>query len=102
VPVVEFVRFIISPERTDALVAARTEVVKEFTDRLRGFRGAWLIRVSDEEWIELTGWDTDEDADAAIVYTSKVTSYLGLVEGILGQERGTLLSGCGLGRPARL
>ena len=97
-PVVELTRFIGSRQRIEALVVARAKMVKELSDRPCGFRGAYLIHVSDQEWIDLTVWETEADADAAIIHQAATSGFFGLVDGILGQERGTLVDGSCLDR----
>ena len=92
-PVVEFTRFVLARERAEELVVARAEMVKEFADHRRGFLAAYLFRVGDQEWIDLTIWETEADANAAMVHEHTSSSFFGLIEGILGQERGTLVSG---------
>lgn len=91
VPVVEFTRFILGRERTEELVFAHAQMVNELALQ-RGLVAAYLVRVGDREWIDLTIWESEPDADASIVRDPGPFKFFGLVEGILGQERGTLVS----------
>jgi hypothetical protein len=56
-----------------------------------GFRRACLVRVADDEWIDITVWDNDAAADAAIISAQGESGFYQLTDGILGQERGTVV-----------
>ena len=85
---IEFTRFAISQDRTEALVAAHAAMVARLAAGYGGFRGACLVRVADDEWIDITVWDSDTDADSAIVRFPGTSGFFQLTDRILGQERG--------------
>jgi hypothetical protein len=86
--VVEFTRFAISLDRTEALLAAHSVMVAGLADH-RGFQRACLVKLGEDEWIDITIWETETAADAAIIRVSATSAFFGLIDRILGQERGT-------------
>jgi hypothetical protein len=90
--VVEFTRFAIPQDRTEALVAAHSAMVATLAAACVGFQQACLVELGEDEWIDITIWETEAAADAAIVRVSAMTGFFGLIDRILGQERGTTIS----------
>jgi hypothetical protein len=85
---IEFTRFAITQDRTEALVAAHAAMVARLAAGCGGFRRACLVQVADDEWIDITVWDNDADADAAIIASPGTSGFFQLTDRILGQERG--------------
>jgi hypothetical protein len=44
--------------------------------------------VGADEWVDITVWDDEAAADAAIVRSTETSGYFELIDRILGQERG--------------
>jgi hypothetical protein len=93
VTVVEFVRFRSFPGQQAALRAARTAAL----DSLRpivGFRAAYLVALDDDEWLDVTVWDTPSPpAD----WRDGVAEYTNLMSEVLGEESGILQDDAGPG-----
>jgi quinol monooxygenase YgiN len=86
--VVEFIRFAISEDQRDALVAAHSALTSAFADAHAGFQRSCLVQVGAGEWVDITVWDDEAAADAAMVRSSETSGYFELIDRILGQERG--------------
>jgi hypothetical protein len=62
---VELTRFRVLPERTEELLAARAGMLKDFEADRAGFLGARLVRLPDNEWLDIVDWATPEDFAAS-------------------------------------
>ena len=62
---VELTRFRVLPEKTEELLAARTEMLADFAADRTGFLGARLVRLPDDEWLDIVEWATPEDFAAS-------------------------------------
>ena len=58
---VELTRFRVPAEKTEELLAARAEMLKDFEADRDGFLGARLVRLPDNEWLDIVDWATPED-----------------------------------------
>jgi heme-degrading monooxygenase HmoA len=58
---VELTRFRVPAEKTEELLAARAEMLKDFEADRAGFLGARLVRLPDNEWLDIVDWATPED-----------------------------------------
>ena len=58
---VELTRFRVPAEKTEELLAARAEMLKDFETDRAGFLGARLVRLPDNEWLDIVDWATPED-----------------------------------------
>ena len=64
-PTVELTRFRVLPERTEELLAARADMLKDFEADRAGFLGARLVQLPDNEWLDIVDWATPEDFAAS-------------------------------------
>jgi quinol monooxygenase YgiN len=62
---VELTRFRVLPEKTDELLAARPDMVKDFEADRAGFLGARLVQLPNDEWLDIVEWATPEDLAAS-------------------------------------
>ncbi|WP_350279262.1 antibiotic biosynthesis monooxygenase [Kribbella sp. HUAS MG21] len=62
---VELTRFRVLPERTEELLAARADMLKDFAADRRGFLGARLVQLPDNEWLDIVDWASPEDFAAS-------------------------------------
>ncbi|MEU4292983.1 antibiotic biosynthesis monooxygenase [Kribbella sp. NPDC026596] len=62
---VELTRFRVLPEKTEELLAARAEMLADFAADRTGFLGARLVRLPDDEWLDIVEWATPEDFAAS-------------------------------------
>lgn len=58
---VELTRFRVLAEKTEELLAARAEMLKDFEADRAGFLGARLVQLPDDEWLDIVDWATPED-----------------------------------------
>ena len=58
---VELTRFRVLPEKTEELLAARSDMLTDFAADRAGFLGARLVRLPDNEWLDIVEWATPED-----------------------------------------
>jgi hypothetical protein len=87
VTAVEFVRFRSFPGQLAALRAARTTALDNL-QRLFGLRGAYLVSLDDDEWLDVTVWDSPSPpAD----WRDRVVEYTNLMSEVLGEESGILI-----------
>jgi hypothetical protein len=62
---VELTRFRVLPARTEELLAARADMLKDFEADRAGFLGARLVRLPNDEWLDIVDWATPEDFAAS-------------------------------------
>jgi acetyl esterase/lipase len=54
--VIELTTFVVAPEKTPAMLAARSGMLAAFRKDRRGFIGARLVRVADNTWLDIVEW----------------------------------------------
>ena len=90
---VEFVRFRSFPGQLAALCAARTTGLDNL-QRLFGLRAAYLVCLDQDEWLDVTVWDSPSPpAD----WRDRVVAYTNLMSEVLGEESGILVDEVGPG-----
>ena len=62
---VELTRFHVAAGNTEALLAARPAMLADFRADRAGFLGARLIRLDDDEWLDIVDWRSPEDFAAS-------------------------------------
>ena len=62
---VELTRFRVLPEKTEELLAAREDMLKDFEADRTGFLGARLVQLPDDEWLDIVEWASPEDFAAS-------------------------------------
>jgi hypothetical protein len=62
---VELTRFRVLPSRTEELLAARADMLKDFEADRAGFLGARLVQLPNDEWLDIVDWATPEDFAAS-------------------------------------
>jgi hypothetical protein len=90
---VELTRFRVSPERADRLLAARPGMIADFQADRAGFLGAKLIRMSDDEWLDIVEWRTPEDFAASRAKGANlpgVQAFFGQIDELVSMEEGTV------------
>ena len=61
----ELTRFRVTPENTDAMLAARPAMLADFQADREGFLGARLVRLPDDEWLDIVEWRSPQDFAAS-------------------------------------
>lgn len=62
---VELTRFRVLPARTEELLAARADMLKDFEADRAGFLGARLVQLPNDEWLDIVDWATPMDFAAS-------------------------------------
>lgn len=62
---IELTRFKVAAEKTDELLASRPAMLKDFEADRTGFIRAQLVRLPDDEWLDIVEWATSEDFAAS-------------------------------------
>jgi len=62
---VELTRFRVLPEKVDDLLAARQAMLADFREDRVGFLDAELVRLPNDEWLDVVWWSTPEDFAAS-------------------------------------
>ena len=87
---VELTRF--RATRADALLAARPAMVRDFETDRAGFLGARLIRLGDDEWLDIVYWRTPADfAESRRRGGDRpgVQAFFALIDELVSSEEGT-------------
>jgi quinol monooxygenase YgiN len=64
-PTVELTRFRVRPEQAVALLAARPRMLEDFRADRVGFLGAQLVRLPDNQWLDIVWWRSPDDFAAS-------------------------------------
>jgi hypothetical protein len=89
---VEITRFRAPAERADALLAARPAMLRDFETDRAGFLGARLIRLSDDEWLDIVFWGSSEDfAESRRRGGDRpgIQAFFSLIDAVISTEEGT-------------
>lgn len=62
---VELTRFRVLPAKSSELLEARAAMLKDFETDRAGFLGARLVRLPNDEWLDIVDWATPEDFAAS-------------------------------------
>jgi hypothetical protein len=92
VPLVEFTRFRMQPDNVPTALAARAVLNDVLRSDWAGFVGSMLIQIDAWDWLDLAVWEDEAACDAALTGVSRaMATFLGLIEEVVGQERGTVV-----------
>ncbi|GIH14985.1 antibiotic biosynthesis monooxygenase [Rugosimonospora africana] len=89
---VEITRFRVSAARADALLAARPAMLRDFQADRTGFLGARLIRLNDDEWLDIVDWRSPEDfAESRRRGGNRpgIQAFFELIDEVVSAEEGT-------------
>ena len=90
---VELTRFRVPAEKTEELLAARAEMLKDFEADRAGFLGARLVRLPDNEWLDIVDWATPEDFAASREKGANlpgIARFFAAIDSLVVAEEGTL------------
>ncbi|GAA3095636.1 antibiotic biosynthesis monooxygenase family protein [Streptosporangium carneum] len=88
---VELTRFRVAPEHAQALVDARPAMLEDFRADRTGFLGARLIRVTDDEWLDIVDWRSPEDFAASRAKGANlpgVAAFFAVIDELVSAEEG--------------
>ncbi|MER7586756.1 hypothetical protein ABTW72_04380 [Micromonospora sp. NPDC127501] len=89
---VEITRFRVPAERTDALLAARPGMLRDFQADRAGFLGARLIQLPADEWLDIVFWGSSEDYAESRRRGANlpgIQTFFSLIESVISMEEGT-------------
>jgi heme-degrading monooxygenase HmoA len=90
---VELTRFRVLPDRTDELLAARAEMLLDFEADRKGFLNARLVRLPNDEWLDIVEWETPEDfAESRAKGANKpgIGRFFAAIDSLVVAEEGTI------------
>jgi Antibiotic biosynthesis monooxygenase len=90
---VELTRFRVLPEKTDELLAARADMLKDFEADRAGFLGARLVQLPDNEWLDIVEWATPEDFTTSRDKGPNlpgIARFFAAIDSLVQAEQGTL------------
>lgn len=93
VATLELVRPRVATERAEALLAARAAMVEEFRAHRPGFLRARLVRMGEDDWLDLVEWRSSADLAASRARggdTPGVQAFLDLIEEVFVDEKGEI------------
>lgn len=93
---VELTRFRVLPERTDDMLAARPAMLADFRADRAGFLGARLVRLPNDEWLDVVEWRTSEDYAASRAKGANlpgIEAFFATINSLVSAEEGTLADG---------
>ncbi|WP_433315256.1 antibiotic biosynthesis monooxygenase [Micromonospora sp. CA-269861] len=95
---VEITRFRVPAERADALLAARPAMLRDFQTDRAGFLDARLIRLADDEWLDIVFWGSSEDfAESRRRGGDRpgIQAFFALIDSVISTEEGTTTDAVG-------
>jgi quinol monooxygenase YgiN len=90
---VELTRFKVAPDQVEALLAARPAMLTDFRADREGFLDARLVRLPDEEWLDIVEWRSAEDFTASRAKGANlpgIAAFFAAIAEVVGDEQGTL------------
>ncbi|MBE1489939.1 hypothetical protein [Plantactinospora soyae] len=91
---VELTRFRVSPALGEALVATRSAMLRDFRLDRDGFLDAQLVRLADDEWLDIVSWRSSADLAASRAKGGNrpgIQAFFELIGEIISSEEGTLV-----------
>jgi hypothetical protein len=95
---VELTRFRVSSELSDALLAARAAMLRDFRTDRDGFLHARLIRLADDEWLDIVSWRTPADLAASRAKGGNlpgIRAFFELIGEVISSEQGSTVEESG-------
>jgi quinol monooxygenase YgiN len=95
---IELTRFRVDPSRVDELLAARPRMLEDFRADRSGFIYARLVRLSDDEWVDIVTWETPEDFAASRAKGANlpgIQAFFDTIDELVSAEEGVLVDAPG-------
>jgi acetyl esterase/lipase len=90
--VIELTTFVVAPEQTATMLAARPGMLRAFREDRRGFVSARLIRLGSGTWLDLVEWTDDSAWDASKekgANRPEIAEFFATIDRLVSSERGT-------------
>lgn len=91
-PTIELTRFRVEPGRVDELLRARSGMLADFRADRAGFLDARLVRLPDDQWLDIVTWRSAEDFAASRAKGANlpgVSAFFAAIAELIGAEEGT-------------
>jgi heme-degrading monooxygenase HmoA len=93
---VELTRFSIRPEQEEALLAARAGMLADFRADRTGFIDAMLVRLPENEWLDIVSWRSADDFAASRSKGANlpgIAAFFERIDRLVSTEEGMLFDG---------
>ncbi|HEY3200707.1 MAG TPA: hypothetical protein VGK55_09185 [Actinomycetes bacterium] len=93
---VELTRFRVTQDKTQALLAARQAMLADFQADRVGFLDALLVRLPDEEWLDIVQWRSPEDFAASRAKGANlpgIAAFFAAIDEVISSEQGIRTDG---------
>ena len=90
---VELARFRVRPERIDDLLAAYSRMLEEFRGGRAGFIDAHLVRLPNDEWLDVIRWRSSQDFAASRAKGANLPgmkAFVDAIDSFVSVEEGSL------------
>ncbi|WP_433053475.1 antibiotic biosynthesis monooxygenase family protein [Dactylosporangium sp. CS-033363] len=90
--IVELTRLRVAPEQTEAFLKARPGMVADFEEDRSGFLGARLVRLPNDEWLDIVDWATAEDRETSRAKGANrpgIAAFFATIAAVVSAEDGT-------------
>jgi quinol monooxygenase YgiN len=88
----------VRPEKVDELLAARPRMLEDFRADRSGFIYARLVRLPNDEWLDIVTWETPEDFASSREKGANlpgIKAFFDAIDGLVSAEEGVLLDSPG-------
>jgi hypothetical protein len=92
VPTVELTRFRVEPKRVADLLNARPAMLADFRADRAGFLDARLVRLPDDQWLDIVTWSSPEDFAASRAKGANrpgIAAFFAAIAEVVSAEEGT-------------
>lgn len=89
---VELTRFRVAPDKVDQLLASRQAMIADFKADRAGFLSARLVRLPDNEWLDIVEWRSSADFAASRAKGANlpgIKAFFESIESLVSAEEGT-------------
>ncbi|GII80228.1 hypothetical protein Sru01_52100 [Sphaerisporangium rufum] len=93
---VELTRFHVAPEQVERLLAVRPAMLADFRADRTGFLGARLVRLAEDQWLDIVLWRTPGDlaqSRAKGANLPGISAFFSTIDHVLSSETGTTTEG---------
>jgi quinol monooxygenase YgiN len=95
---IELTRFRVAPEKVEQLLAARPRMLEDFRADRRGFIYARLVRLPEDQWLDIVTWETPEDFAASRAKGANlpgIKAFFEAIDELVSAEEGRLADRAG-------
>jgi hypothetical protein len=90
---VELTRLRVEPQHTQAFLEARPAMLANFHTDRAGFLGARLVRLADDEWLDIVDWHSPADREASRAKGGNlpgIRAFFATIDAVISSESGTV------------